>query len=222
MATALSPSRLHWRCAYPNLRSERRSLTIIHVFIFYANPEELPCHCALQATKALASAASSGDKDQCTKPRVDLLYKNAASEGPQHSGGSKTTQSTAHQAAPGALAAIAQPSMQPYLTQRPETELNDNRDYCMPKEDSLDEQLFKGHLDSSATPHGHSEAPCTETVHGGDSRYLHVLCCLFYGLEWQTFIGVINERSCPCQQVRFEKPCECSCGSLRVPAGQVL
>lgn len=116
------------------------------------------------------------DAEQC----VDPLYKKATARlGQQKSERGKSAGTAEHRAAPGALEVVAKPSMQPFLTQRKELQLDDNKSYRMQKEDGLfDEQLFTGHVNSSATPHGHSEAPCTEMVHGGDSRYLSFPHCL--------------------------------------------
>lgn len=130
----------------------------------------------MQATKALASSTTSG-QSQTSEQHEDKLYKKASSQSGrkhrQQQAESSKTGATEHRPAPGALQAVTKPSMEPFLTQREELQLDDNKSYCMPKEHSLDEQLFRGHLNSSVTPPGHSEAPCTEVVHGGDSRYLY-------------------------------------------------
>ena len=128
-------------------------------------------HCRrLQATKALISSVVSG-KSKVAEQHEDALYKKASlRSGRKQRGETSKSGSTKHRPAPGALETVAKPSMEPFLTQREEMELDDNKSYCMPREHSLDEQLFRGHLNSSVTPPGHSEAPCVELVHGGDSR----------------------------------------------------
>lgn len=130
-----------------------------------------PSILSLQATRALEVSAAKGGKGKGAEQRIDPLYKNATAQ----SGQSESRQSAGnadHRAAPGALEAITKPAMQPFLTQRKELQLDDNRSFRMQKEDHFDDQALRGNLNSNATPPGHSEAPCTDTVHGGDSRYV--------------------------------------------------
>jgi hypothetical protein len=123
----------------------------------------------MQATRALASSAAKGGDANGWAQRVDPLYVNSTS-GPGQQSKRQHAGSANHRAAPGALEAVASRAMQPFLTQRKELHLDDNKSYRMPKQGSFDEQLFQGNVDSSVTPHGHSEVTCTDLVHGGDSR----------------------------------------------------
>lgn len=125
------------------------------------------------SAKIRASLATDGE-------RVDALYDEAtsATAATRSAATKRTATRTSHNASSedastSAIKQMTKSKMKPFLTQREGLNLDDNKAYKMPTAaDSMDEQLFKGSLNSAATPPFHSQATCSDRVHGADSR-----CC---------------------------------------------
>jgi hypothetical protein len=132
-----------------------------------------------QAAQALSSP-SSGKALTSQHPKnegTDLLYAEAVRDrrgatvgGQTSTSGSPKPREPRGGAVRKAIRAIAQPQMEPFLKERKELNLDDNRSYKQQTQHSMDEQLFQGRLNAESTPMFHSQAICVNAVHGADSR----------------------------------------------------
>eukprot|EP00892_Ulva_mutabilis_P008666 jgi/Ulvmu1/6171/UM028_0027.1 len=69
------------------------------------------------------------------------------------------------------LKAVTTKSMQPFLHQCAQQQLDDNRSYSPPPQEPKAEELFSGRMNSHVTPEHHSESVCSTVVHGANMRF---------------------------------------------------